>query len=137
MNAVGRHHSTGKKSSTRIPCPYPAPEITSSVPYVPPETMKNVAATSGHSVILATLVFVLEIVREGSWAGRDNVLNFYRRPPKATFVFSCKTNSHFQNTSFVPPRKKIMHRYDIFFARVPVLADTCTFRDSLARPTFC
>jgi hypothetical protein len=49
--------------------------------------MKNVAATSGHRVSLATLVFVLEIVREGSWAGRDNVLNFYDRPPQATFVF--------------------------------------------------
>src|SRR5277367_6356813 len=102
MNAVGRHHSTGKKSSTRIPCPYPAPEITSSVPYVPPDTMKNVAATSGHKVSLATFFFVREMVREGNWAGSDIELNFYARPPQATFVFIGKTNSHLQNTSSAP-----------------------------------
>jgi hypothetical protein len=32
----------------------------SSVPYVPPETMKNVAATSGHKVSLMDFFFRLE-----------------------------------------------------------------------------
>src|SRR5882762_1942457 len=54
----------------------------SSVPYVPPDTMKKVAATSGQSVSLATLFFAVEMVREGSWAGSDIELNFYSRPPK-------------------------------------------------------
>ncbi len=54
----------------------------SSVPYVPPDTMKNVAATSGQSVSFATLFFALEMVEEGICAGRDKELNFYSRPPK-------------------------------------------------------
>src|SRR4051812_24628436 len=51
----------------------------SSVPYVPPETIKNVAATKGQSVSLATFFFAGEIARAGNWAGKDNVLNFYSR----------------------------------------------------------
>jgi hypothetical protein len=54
----------------------------SSVPYVPPDTMKNVAATSGHSVSFAFL-FVEVTARAGNWAGRDKVLNFLSRPPSA------------------------------------------------------
>src|SRR4029077_16125590 len=77
MNAVGRHHSTGRNSKIKIPCPYPAPEIICSVPYVPPDTMKNVAATSGHKVSFATFDLALEIAWVGSAAGSDNVLNFY------------------------------------------------------------
>jgi hypothetical protein len=52
--------------------------------------MKNVAATSGHSVIFAALDFVLEIVLAGSWAGNDNVLNFYSRPPKRRSSLTAK-----------------------------------------------
>ncbi|HVO58301.1 MAG TPA: hypothetical protein VMT51_11455 [Dongiaceae bacterium] len=44
--------------------------------------MKNVAATSGHSVSFADFVFVAEMMREGSEAGSDTLLNFYRRPPE-------------------------------------------------------
>jgi hypothetical protein len=54
----------------------------SSVPYVPPETMKNVAATSGQSVSLAALFLAVGIAREGSWVGSDIELNFYSCPPK-------------------------------------------------------
>ena len=82
MNAVGKHHSTGRNSKIKIPCPYPAPCTISSVPYVPPDTMKNVAATSGQSVSFATLFFAVEIAGEGIGAGRDKELNFYSRPPK-------------------------------------------------------
>jgi hypothetical protein len=39
--------------------------------------MKNVAATSGHSVSFATRDVALEIAWVGSVAGSDNVLNFY------------------------------------------------------------
>jgi hypothetical protein len=38
--------------------------------------MKKVAATSGQSVNFA-LVFVVEMLRAGIWAGRDTVLNFF------------------------------------------------------------
>jgi hypothetical protein len=43
--------------------------------------MKNVAATNGQSVSFAILFFAVEIACEGIWAGSDNVLNFYSRPP--------------------------------------------------------
>ncbi len=79
MNAVGKLHSTGVSSKIKIACPYPAPCTICSVPYVPPDTMKNVAATSGHSVSLAIFFFAWGIAREGSGAGSDNVLNFYSR----------------------------------------------------------
>jgi hypothetical protein len=39
--------------------------------------MKNVAATSGHSVSFATGDLALEIAWAGTAAGSDNVLNFY------------------------------------------------------------
>jgi hypothetical protein len=48
--------------------------------------MKNVAATSGQSVSFAALFFAVGIAREGSWAGSDNVLNFYSRPPWTTLA---------------------------------------------------
>jgi hypothetical protein len=44
--------------------------------------MKNVAATSGQSVSLATFFLVVGMAREGSWVGTDIELNFYSRPPK-------------------------------------------------------
>jgi hypothetical protein len=50
MNAVGRLHRMGVRSRIRIALPYPAPCTMSSVPYVPPETIKKVAATRGHKV---------------------------------------------------------------------------------------
>src|SRR5271168_4524083 len=59
----------------------------SSVPYVPPDTIKNVAATSGQSVSFAFL-FVKVTARAGNWAGRDKVLNFLSRPPSATLALS-------------------------------------------------
>jgi hypothetical protein len=77
MKAVGKHHNTGRNKRTRIPRPYPAPEMIASVPYVPPDTIKKVAATSGHSVSFATLFCAMEIVGEGIFAGRDTVLNFF------------------------------------------------------------
>ena len=76
MKAVGRHQSTGRKSKIRMPRPYPAPAMIDSVPYVPPDTIKNVAATRGQRVSLATALLLWEIVA-GRVAGSDNVLNFY------------------------------------------------------------
>jgi hypothetical protein len=43
--------------------------------------MKNVAATSGQRVSLATAFFVEGNTREGTCAGSDTVLNFFSRPP--------------------------------------------------------
>src|ERR1041385_7996479 len=60
----------------------------SSVPYVPPDTMKKVAATSGQSVNFATLFLVMETAREGNCAGTDIELNFYSRPPKGNSLSS-------------------------------------------------
>jgi hypothetical protein len=44
--------------------------------------MKKVAATSGQSVSLAALFFAVGIARDGGWAGSDEELNFYSRPPE-------------------------------------------------------
>jgi hypothetical protein len=49
---------------------------------VPPETIKNVAATSGQSVSFADFFFAAEITREEQLAGTDMLLNLYRCPPK-------------------------------------------------------
>src|SRR5260370_25899560 len=78
--------------------------------------MKKVAATSGHRVSLAALVFAFGIAREGSWAGSDNVLNFYSRSSwsECSLVPNGAT-SQTQNTRFVPPRKKKMHLRQTFF----------------------
>jgi len=53
---------------------------------VPPDTMKNVAATNGQSVSFAVLFFGVEKTWEGIWAGTDMLLNFYSRPPWAMSV---------------------------------------------------
>src|SRR5438046_422470 len=59
----------------------------SSVPYAPPDTMKNVAATSGQSVSLATGF----LTSSGRDCGRVAVLNF-RRPPRGCrkTIWGCK-----------------------------------------------
>src|SRR5258708_30973661 len=89
----------------------------SSVPYVPPDTMKKVAATSGQSVSLAALFFAVGIAREGSWAGSDIELNFYSRPPKGTRPRRCgRASLHSQNTRVAPACKEKMHASEIFFA---------------------
>ena len=49
----------------------------SSVPYVPPDTMKKVAATRGQSVSFATFFLVIGIAREGNCAETDTELNLY------------------------------------------------------------
>jgi hypothetical protein len=54
----------------------------SSVPYVPPDTIKKVAATRGQSVSFADFFLADEMTREGKLAGTDMLLNLYRRPPK-------------------------------------------------------
>src|SRR5215813_9344067 len=82
MNAVGKLHRIGVKSRIRIARPYPAPCTMSSVPYVPPDTMKKVAATSGHNVSFALVCCAVGIARAGSWAGNEIVLNSYSRPPQ-------------------------------------------------------
>src|ERR1700678_2562223 len=50
MNAVGRLQSSGVSSRIRIARPYAAPWTMSSVPLGLPDTIKKVAATSGHKV---------------------------------------------------------------------------------------
>src|SRR5215468_3747752 len=79
MNAVGRLHRTGVSRRIKMARPYPAPCTMSSVPYVPPDTIKKVAATRGHKVSLPN--FLLG-ERTDSWgvdvvAGVLAVANFY------------------------------------------------------------
>jgi hypothetical protein len=49
---------------------------------VPPETIKNVAATNGQSVSFADFFLAAAMTREGELAGTDMLLNLYRRPPR-------------------------------------------------------
>jgi hypothetical protein len=70
--------------------------------------MKNVAATSGQSVSFTTLLFAFGIAWEGIWAGSDNELNFYRRPPKAILAPYLGTSSQSQNTRFITACKRKM-----------------------------
>ena len=89
----------------------------SSVPYVPPDTMKNVAATSGQSVSLAMDFFAVGIVREGYRAGSDKELNFYSRPPKRTSLSRCgEASSQLQNTRVLSACKQKMHASEYFFS---------------------
>src|SRR5882672_12259218 len=116
MNAVGKLHSTGVSSKIRIARPYPAPCTICSVPYVPPDTMKNVAATSGQSVSLAILFLVVVMELAGSWAGRDKELNSYLvllSDPRSR----ChgEANSHPKNTRLAPACNNKMHSNENFF----------------------
>src|SRR5260370_26596458 len=85
--------------------------------------MKNVAATRGQSVSLATLLFAVGIARVGSWAGSDKELNFYSRPLKGTRSCRCvyavisknKASSHSQHTRPAPACKGKMHLSREFF----------------------
>src|ERR1700739_4166688 len=78
MNAVGKLHKIGVSSRIRMARPYPAPCTMSSVPYVPPDTIKKVAATRGHKVSLPNFLFW---GTTGScwvgWVGALAVANFY------------------------------------------------------------
>src|SRR5713101_2931219 len=55
----------------------------SSVPYVPPDTIKNVATMSGQSVSFAVLFFARGIAREATCVETGEEFNFYSRPPRA------------------------------------------------------
>src|SRR5215472_687285 len=95
----------------------------SSVPYVPPDTMKKVAATRGHSVSLATRFLVVGITREGYWAGSDNELNSYSRPPKRSSLSRCgEASSQLKNTRVVAACKNKMKADEIFFNSLPGLS---------------
>src|SRR5882672_722672 len=78
MNAVGRLHRMGVSRSIRMARPYPAPCTMSSVPYVPPDTIKKVAATRGHKVSLPNFLFRGRTDKDGDVvAGALAVANFY------------------------------------------------------------
>jgi hypothetical protein len=85
--------------------------------------MKKVAATRGHSVSLAALFFVVEIVREGIWAGSDIELNFYSRPPKRNSLARCgEASSLLQDTRLTPACNKKMHLREYFSVWLTVLS---------------
>src|SRR5215472_11821702 len=88
----------------------------SSVPYVPPDTIKKVAATRGQSVSFATLFLVVGITREGYCAGSDNELNSYFRPPERSSLSRCGgASSQLQNTRAVSACKRKMRVRQNFF----------------------
>jgi hypothetical protein len=79
--------------------------------------MKNVAATSGHNVSFATFFLAVVSTWEGSWEGKDNVLNFYFRPPQATLALVRArpgASSRSKNTMSTTPCKKKMRRAQYF-----------------------
>src|SRR5467141_432880 len=108
----------------------------SSVPYVPPDTMKNVAATSGQSVSFAALFLVVGMTREVSWVGSDKELNFYSRPPKGTRSRRCgRVSSHSQHTRVAPACKKKNASETRFLCLAKLyLRIFCRGRDCLALP---
>src|SRR5205807_5314022 len=88
----------------------------SSVPYVPPDTIKKVAATRGQSVSFATLFLVMWIAREGNCAGTDMELNSYSCPPERSSLSRCgEASSQVQNTRVFPACKRKMHLGFNFF----------------------
>src|SRR6266446_2892162 len=91
----------------------------SSVPYVPPDTIKKVAATRGQSVSFADFFLADEMTREGKFAGTDMLLNLYRRPPErisSPAVHECFTSSLLKNTvSAFACNKKKNALWRIFF----------------------
>src|SRR5271154_3841072 len=111
----------------------------SSVPYVPPDTMKKVAATSGHSVSFAFL-FVEVTARAGNWAGRDKVLNFLSRPPSAILALSQQKCLErvciMQNTDIQLRCKKNVQRLkDFFVAMLGASSVRClTLQPAAQRP---
>src|SRR5208282_1521458 len=86
--------------------------------------MKNVAATSGQRVSLATAFLVEGNTWEGTWAGSDTVLNFFLSSSYKCLSLSLYTKqAHFlKNTSSVGARKKKMHEMKKSFGRAG-----CTF----------
>src|SRR5436190_604898 len=79
MNAVGRLHRIGVSRRIKMARPYPAPCTMSSVPYVPPDTIKKVAATRGHKVSLPNFLFRGRTEMSGldDRVGALAVANFY------------------------------------------------------------
>src|SRR5580704_2874337 len=118
MYVVGKLQIKGVSSSSKIPRPYPAPWMMSSVPYVPPDTVKKVAATNGQRVSFAVRL-VGEIARVGNWAGRDIVLNLLSRPPYRRPSRSHKKTRHefaeCRIRIFVADARTISFKRTIFF----------------------
>src|SRR5215472_1956736 len=107
----------------------------SSVPYVPPDTMKKVAATRGQSVSFATLFLVVGITREGYCAGSDNELNSYSRPPERSSLSRCGgASSQVQNTGLVSACKRKMHTDENFFNPLTGLSYYAIQRSFLTPP---
>jgi hypothetical protein len=86
--------------------------------------MKNVAATSGQSVSLATAFLVEGNTWEGTCAGSDTVLNFFLSSSyKCSSLSLYAKQAHvLKNTRSACARKKKMHEIKKFFA-----PGNCTF----------
>src|SRR5712692_1852983 len=81
--------------------------------------MKNVAATSGHSVNLAMDFLAVGNTRDGYWAGSDKELNSYSRPPQRSSLSRCgETSSQSQNTRVLPACKRKMRSNETFLSLV-------------------
>lgn len=66
--------------------------------------------------------FVVGITREGNWAGSDNELNSYSRPPKRSSLSRCgEASSQVQNTGVISACKRKMHATEKIFSRPTVL----------------
>jgi|SRR5580704_7768012 hypothetical protein len=92
--------------------------------------MKNVAATSGQSVSLATAFLVEGNTWEGTCAGSDTVLNFFLSSSyKRSSLFLYAKQAHvLKNTRSARARKKKMHEIKKNFG-----LGNCTFGRLLRR----
>jgi hypothetical protein len=89
--------------------------------------MKNVAATSGQSVSLATAFLVEGNTWERTCAGSDTVLNFFLSSSykRSSLSFSTKQVHVLKNTRSVYARKKKMQKMEKSLAGKTVLRDGC------------
>jgi hypothetical protein len=89
--------------------------------------MKNVAATSGQSVSLATAFLVVGNTWEGTCAGSDTVLNFFLSSSykRNSLSFSTKQVHVLKNTRSVRARKKKMQKIEKISTGKTVLRDGC------------
>jgi hypothetical protein len=89
--------------------------------------MKNVAATSGQSVSLATAFLVEGNTWEGTCAGSDTVLNFFLSSSykRNSLSFSTKQVHVLKNTRSVRARKKKMQKIEKISTGKTVLRDGC------------
>src|SRR2546425_12323204 len=91
-----------------------------SVLFVAPDTMKNVAATSGQRDSFATGFFAVGRAREARWAGNGDAFNSWFHPLQAKLAFRTRVERvhDSQNTSSPQPGKQKIRGSENFCGRI-------------------